>query len=80
MTNIKAFGRITDVVTMNIEVVIKVLFIVDEIANHMAKTVAEMIMLIETIMISMRNANLHSNDLQPQPYKLRQLVSSKQQK
>ena len=51
MTNSKAFGRITDVVTMNIEVVIKVLFIVAEIANHMAKTAAEMIMLIETIMI-----------------------------
>ena len=65
----KAISRIIKLTTIVVKGVEKV-FIVAEMADQVAKTLAEMKILIETRMIPMINANLLTNNPYLHPYKL----------
>ena len=58
MTESELISRITELVAIEIEGVIKGVCMVSEMVEHLAESLAEMIMLIKTQMISMRNINL----------------------
>ena len=63
MANSKAIVRTTEAVTMEVEQVIKGVFISAEMAHRITKMVAKMLMLFETGMTPMRNVDLVWNGL-----------------
>ena len=79
MMDRRAIGRIIEAATMEIQGDIRRVFIVAEMADHVAKMVAEMIMSIETEVVPMKNANFLKNELYLHLHRLWQLVNSKWQ-
>ena len=69
----KAVGIIAELVTMVVKGVITGVFMVAEIADHIAEIVAKMIMSIEIKTIPMPNANLFKNNIYLHLYKFPQL-------
>ena len=65
MMDSKAIDGVTEVVTMEAEGVIEVVFMAAEIADDVTETVEEMMMLVETGMILMRNAHFLRKILPP---------------